>query len=295
MSMSFRALSCACLLTLLFSPLCVAQGFTDIRAEVLYNDNLSRSEHASDMREDTSISFAAVAGYHLQPGDYTGLTITGTLGRTQYRRHTGLSNTEANLGLQLARKFGLGDRAPSLTLELETGRNEFNLGIRDAWNYRAGLSLHKRLSDRVNLNGGLRYEKRDGDHDLPRPLPVRPRPGNSWDVSTRSLFVGGEYELDANYWLSGNYAFQDGEVTSTALSYPRIFEAATAITLDPQFGPLTVAYRLPARTHIVTLELNRAVLQAGTLYAGFEYQITQGSKSIDYDVALLRCGFLYSF
>src|SRR5262245_48964054 len=103
-----------------------AQSFADVQAEVLYHDNLTRSERAIDAREDRALSATASAGTRLQPGTYTGLTFTGTLNRTQYRRYTGLSSWEAGLGLTLSHKFGIGDRQPALSAELGLARNEYN-------------------------------------------------------------------------------------------------------------------------------------------------------------------------
>lgn len=273
----------------------LAQSFVDVQAELLYHDNVTRSERAIDAREDSALSATVTAGTRLQAGDYTGLTFAGSVNRTQFRRYTGLSSWEAGLGFTAAHKFGIGDRQPTLNFELGLARNEYNLPVRDAWIYRAGLGLQKRLTDTLNLRGGIRYEKRDGDHDVPRVIPVLPRPGNSWDLSSRNAFVAAEQELGAATWISATYQFQDGDLVSTSTSYPKIFNTATAITLDPLFGSLTVAYRIPARTHVFALDLNRAVLESSTLYLGYEYQKTYGRNGIDYDSAVLRSGFIVSF
>jgi hypothetical protein len=272
-----------------------AQAFADIQAELLHNDNLTRSERAIDVKEDSAAALTATGGIRLRPGTYTGLTLSGTLNRTQFRRYTGLSSWEAGLAANLSHKFGIGDLAPTLSVELGVARNEYNRGLRDAWIYRADLRLQKRLTDTLNLSGGLRYEERDGDHDVPRVIPVAPRPGNSWDVRSHGFFLNAEQDLGAATWLSASYQHQQGDVVSTATSYPKIFDTATAITLDPLYGPATVAYRIPAHTHMLTLDLNRAVFESSTLYAGLEYQQTHGRNGIDYDVGLLRCGFIHSF
>lgn len=272
-----------------------AQAFADVQAELFYHDNLTRSERAIDAREDTALYATVTAGTRVQTGDYTAATFTGTLNRTQYRRYTGLSSWEAGAGLALSHKFGIGDRQPTLSVDLGLARNEFNLPVRDTWIYRAGLGLQKRLTDTLNLRAGLRYEKRDADHDVPRVIPTFPRPGNSWDLSSRNVFVSAEQDLGAATWLSASYQFQDGSVVSTATPYPKIFNTATAITLDPLFGTSTVAYRIPARTHIFAVDLNRAVFASGTLYLGFEYQQTLGRNGIDYDSSVVRSGFIHSF
>lgn len=279
----------------LCSPLCEAQWFADLGVESSYVDNLTRSEHSSDAREDSTLALTARRGLHVQPGDFTGLTLTGTLTGTRFSHYTGLNNFDAGLSATLAHKFGIGERQPTLSAEFGIARNEYNLGIRDAWLYRVGVSVQKRLTDTFNLSGGLRYEKRDGDHDQPRNIPLAPRSGAPWDTSSRTLFISGELDLNETWWASATYQLQDGDVVSTAVSYPKIFNAATAITLDPLFGPLAVAYRIPALTHSIALDLNRAVFSSGTLYLGVEFQDTRGRNGIDYYSSLLRGGFIHSF
>jgi hypothetical protein len=272
-----------------------AQSFADVRTELVHNDNVTRSERDSDAREDTALALTASAGVHIQPGDYTGLTFTGAVNRTQYRRYSGLSSYEAGFGVDVSHKFGLGDRRPLLNIDVGVARNEYNIGVRDAWVYRAGIGLRKRVTDVLSLSSGLRYEKRDGDHDVPRNIPAMPRSGSSWDIAARVFFVTAELDIGAATWASATYQVQGGDVVSTALSYPKIFDTATAITLDPLFGAATVAYRIPAVTHTVALDLNRAVFDTSTLYVGAELQDTRGKNGIDYDVSLFRAGFIHSF
>ena len=84
-------------------------------------------------------------------------------------------------------------------------------------------------------------------------------------------------------------------MVSTARPYPKVFNTATAITLDPLFGPLAAAYRIPALTNSLALDLNRALFSSSTLYLGLEFQDTRGKDGIDYDTGLIRCGFIHSF
>jgi hypothetical protein len=284
-----------CLLLSLLPGSVQAQAFADVQAELVHNDNLTRAERDVDVKTDSAAAVTVIGGIRLQPGTYTGLTFTGTLNRTQFRRYTGLSSWEAGLYANLSHKFGIGDRAPTLSLEIGAARNEYNRGLRDAWVYRADLRLQKRLTSTFNLSGGLRYEERDGDHNVPRVIPIAPRPGNSWDVRSHGFFLSAEQDLGAATWVSAMYQLQDGDVVSTSAAYLKIFNTATAITLDPLYGAAAVAYRIPAHTHVFALDLNRAVFDSSTLYLGFEYQQTHGRNGIDYDVGLVRSGFIHSF
>ena len=40
----------------------------DVQAELLYSDNVTRSEYERDARDDSALALTATAGVHLQPG-----------------------------------------------------------------------------------------------------------------------------------------------------------------------------------------------------------------------------------
>lgn len=285
------------------SSLAQAQGFGDVLLETLHNDNVSRSEQPAEKREDSVVAAALRTGLHLQPGIFTGVDLRAGLSKTLHRRYQGLDGLELTVGLSLTRKFGVGGNMPTLSVEAGFGRQLFDMDLRDAWFHRLGLRGSKRFSDRLNLTLQFGYEQQDGDHDAPR-IPVappgggpapRPKPGNPWSLDLAFLALQGEYDLNELSWLGANWRYQHGDIVSSSRTYPRIVAAATAITDDPAFGPGVIAYRLPADTHTLSLDYNRAVLDAGTAYVGIEYQDTRAASAIEYRVHVIRAGFVYSF
>jgi len=284
------------------SQLLQAQAFTDVLLETQLNNNVSRSELPAEIREDETVTATVNSGLHRQPGTYTGLDLRAGLSRTLHRRYSGLSFHDLTAGASLTRKFGIGTEAPSLALDADIGRKLFNLDLRDAWYYRIGLRGSKRFADRMNLVLQLGYEKQDGDHNKPKILDTPPGgdappviPGNPWSLDLFFLSLQSEYDLGERAWLSAGYRFQHGDVVSSTRSYPRVVAGATAITLDPVFGPGVIAYRLPADTHTVTLDYNRAVLGAGTFYLGIEQQDARATNGVAYKAQLFRAGFIYGF
>lgn len=262
-------LPCLLLASLLWSPVGRAQWFADTAAETLYTSNLSRAERASNAREDLGLSVAARAGYHFQPAIYTGLTVNARLSRTAFNSYSGLDNAEVAAGMTLSHKFGLGDKAPSVSVDLQAGRSEYQNDIRDTWLYSTGLAVSKRLTDGVLLTASLRHERRDGDHNQPRPqIPGMPppKPGDAWRYDVSSISLQGELDLNESSWLTAGYSFQKGDIVSSSPKYARIIAAAVAITSDPVYGPGIIAYRIPALTPSLSIDINRAVLDSGTLY-----------------------------
>ena len=298
MNPTFSWLRYLLLTSLLWSPAARAQWFADSAAETLYTSNLSRSERASDAQEDLALSMAARAGYHFQPATYTGLTVNARLSRTAFHSWSGLDNTEVAAGTTLSHKFGLGDRAPSVSVALQTGRGKYQNDIRDTWLHSAGLAFSKRLTDGFLLTATLRHERRDGDHNQPRPrLPGMPppKPGNTWNYDVSSVSLQGELDLNENAWLTAGYSFQKGDIVSSSRTYPSIVAAAVAITDDPVYGPGVIAYRIPALAQSLSIDINRAVLDSATLYLGAELQHTRNSSGIRYRVDIVRAGLIYAF
>jgi hypothetical protein len=291
------------LLLAMWSPGGYAQWFADVAGETLYTDNLSRSRHDNHAREDLSVNLAARGGYHLQPAIYTGLTLTGTASHTRYDTYSGLDSLEATLGASVDHKFGIGDRVPVLSLATSINRSTYDVDVRDAWIHSVGVSLFKRLTETFSLTATLNHEYRDADHDKPRtPMPPAgggaapaAKPGNPWRFDTLSFSLQGELDLDELTWLSGGYSIHKGDVVSSSPSFADIVQAANAITDDPAFGPAIIAYRIPAYTRSLSLAWNRAVLQSGTLYLGFDYQKSSNSSGINYDVSIVRAGYIHGF
>lgn len=274
-----------------------AQWYADSALELNANDNVSRAENSIDMREDQSLNGGFDGGYNLQVAEYTAVSFLGSLHRTQYERYSGLSNTAVNVAIAVKHKFGLGDTVPELVMNVGTGRDSFNNDNRDASHYTATFSLNKRFTQRLSLRAGLGWTERDGDYNVPRiganGRPVRP--GNPWDLNYWHASFGGELELGPTSWLSANYQLQDGDIVSSGTPYAKIFAVTTALTRDPMFGSSAVAYRIPARTGSLSVDLNHAVRETGTVFLGVEYQDTQGENDVDYGVGVVRAGLLYSF
>lgn len=290
---TLRKLTCASLLACL-PALAFAQWFTDAGIEVLVNDNLSRS--AWNGAEDTGLSASASSGYYWQSGDYTGISLLGSVQKTVWESWSGMNELNAGIGMGLRHKFGIGETVPVLNLQLGFNQHNYNSSIRDADVYSAGISLSKRFTPALQLTLGASHERSDGDHEqgLPTSGMWPAKSGKVWDYSAWTLSLQGELDLNEVSWLNAALQYRNGDVVSTGISYTGN-AASLASTYDPAFGPHAVAYRLDARTHIYTLDYNRALWRSSTWYAGAEYQTSRTSSGIDYKVGIMRTGFIHGF
>lgn len=282
------------------SPRLLAQGFADAGAEVRHNDNLGR--FVRDGASDAGLVASLVVGYHWQPGLYTSFTLTGALRKTLWQQYSGMNNLAASAGVELSHKFGLGELRPVVRAGASTERQDFANELRDATLTTLHIGAGKRITQQLSLDLELTHERSDGDLDAPLPgatMPWRPmtppRSGKVWDFSVNAIRIGAEYELGARAWLGASFQFRDGPVVATAAMYSQPNPAALASTYDPVFGPRAVAYQLDARTRVFSIDYNLAVLRRATLYAGFESQHSSASSGLDYEVRLLRAGFIHGF
>ncbi len=282
------ALACAC---------AGAEGLGGISAEVLYNDNLSRSPYEASVAGDKSLELGLWQGLHIQLADYTALHLQGTLSHQQFNHLTGLSNTRVGGSAELSHKFGLGAEVPVLSFTTYIERSHYHDNHRDQSLYRESLALRQRIAEQWQWSVTASHEWQDGDYGQysPYPPPAPPLPGNVWDLHAWQLSLNIEKDLGASSWLSSTIAWRDGDIVASTPQYPKILEASTAIAFDPVFGPGIVAYRMSATTRTVSLDWNHSVGENSTLYVGVERQWSHGYENLGYQTAIIRTGFLHNF
>jgi hypothetical protein len=282
------------------SPLLQAQSFADAGGELLHNDNLGR--FIKDGVSDTGVTAALTAGYHWQPWLYTSINATGTLRKTVWERYSGMNSLAASAGLDLSHKFGIGELRPVLRTGVQVERQSFGNDLRDTTLTTSFLGVSKRLTSQLSIDLRLTHERSDGDHNTPLPAmampewpPKPPKSGKAWDFSVNALRISAEYELGPSAWLGTAFQFRDGPVVATAAVYSQPNPSALASTYDPVFGPHAVAYQLDARTRVFSIDYNHALFERATAYAGYEFQYSTASSGLDYQVRLLRVGFIHGF
>lgn len=277
-----------------------AQSFVDVGVEALQNDNPGRFIRNSS--SDSGLAVSLAGGYHWQPWIYTSLTLSGSLRKSLWQRYSGLNSLDVAAAAELAHKFGIGELRPVLTAGMQLEQRNFSNDVRDAMLDTYWLGLSRRLTGRLSLDLRFTHERSNGDQQAPLPLMMFPgqaaRPAKSgkvWDFSVNALRIAAEYELGPSAWLGSAFQFRNGPVVATAAAYTQPNPAAVASTYDPVFGPHAVAYRLDAHTRVYSIDYNRALSAHATAYAGFEYQDSTASSGVDYEVQLLRIGFIHGF
>lgn len=287
-------------LVCLASPCLRAQSFADAGIEALHNDNLGRS--IRNGASDSGLAASLAGGYHWQPWLFTSLTLSGTLRKSLWQRYSGMNSLDLAASAELSHKFGIGELQPALKAGVQLGHLDFGNDVRDATLTTYWLGVAKRMGERLSLDLRITHENSNGDQNVPLPALAVPgqamkpaKSGTVWDFSVNALRIAAEYELGASAWLGTSFQFRDGPVVATAAVYSMPNPAALASTYDPVFGPHAVAYQLDARSRVFSIDVNRALARNTTAYAGFEFQHSTASSGVDYEVQLLRAGFIQGF
>jgi hypothetical protein len=270
-----------------------AAWIDEVGIELRYDDNITRAQLDWDIKRDTALVISAAKGTRYQLTDNSKVSLTATLSGAAYRRYDGLDNLNAGLALAYRWKPGLGPYVPEVHVLATAARLEFRDAARDGWLYGGEFGITKRLSDRAGLQMVYQVEQRRSDNVAQRLVPTIA--ANVFDLNSRSLRLGADYALSADYVLAGAYTIRDGDIVSTTLRNMPIFLASSAIAMDPVFGPDRVAYTMKALTRGLSLGVSRLIGGQTSLTLGYEHLNSRADGGISYRANQVRAVYLHQY
>lgn len=265
----------------------------EVGIELRHDDNITRAQLDRDIKRDTALVVSAASATRYQLTDNSKVSLTAALSGAAYRRYDGLDNLNAGLALAYHWKPGLGPYVPEVRVSATATRLEFRDAARDGWLYGAEVGITKRLSDRAGLQMVYQVEQRRSDNVGPRLVPTIA--ANVFDLDSRSVRIGGNYSLSADYVLAGAYTLRDGDIVSTTLRNLPIFLASSAIAMDPVFGPDPVAYTMQALTRGLSLGVSRLIGAQASFTLGYEHLNSRANGGISYRANLVRAVYLHQY
>lgn len=275
--------ACAVLLLLLTGSSRV-QGdwIRDFRGEFSYNDNLSNSNRSADQRDDFSWSGQAHFGRFDELIDGLRLTMTADLDAEAFGNYEDFNHLILGSTASLRYRFGLGAMAPFVRVEASGGYANFEQNLRDGGRYRAGLTVGKRLTERLAFDASYFFEDIGGRIRL-------------FDQCSNTFALSASFDLTRTTRLTAGYEFRAGEVISYAVPpRPDIVALANARRSVDTFGRPYVAYNLDAATHGLQIGVSQALTQSVSLNARYEWQHTSRAQ-LDYYNNILRISIHAAF
>lgn len=245
-----------------------AQGgdwIRDFRGEVSHDDNLSNSNRAADARDDFSFAGRASVGRFGELTDDLRLTVTADLEARAFARYDDFNSLTIGSTAALRYRCGLGAMAPFVRLEAGGSYAAFEQSLQSGGRFRTGITLGKRVSERVALEASYFYDDIGGEIRV-------------FDRFSHAFALHGALDLTERTRLNTGYELRSGEVVSYAMPpRPDIVALANDRRMVDTFGTPYVAYNLDAVTHTLSLGVSQALAHSLSVNVRYEWQYTTRS------------------
>jgi hypothetical protein len=261
-------------------PFCaLAEPFYGADVRYAYDDNLTFASNAPDRRADSLLTAGGHVGQVFVPARDDTVSVSAGVHATGYARFTLLDATSLDAGVTWRRKLGLGYAAPWISLRANASHDDYRDDIRDSERFDIALVAGKRISERLDVSGGIWHDRR-----LPRnSAPVVPGiSGALYDVVGDSAFVRAGYAPTQNLLVDAALRVRRGDVVATTPEGPSIFLASNAIAEDPAFGPDRYGYRLRGTTTSASIAMSYALDGRSALNVEYTYGWTRAVAGLDY-------------
>lgn len=264
-----------------------ANTFGDIDIGIINDDNLTRSDYASDKKAGTAIEFFADYGKFYDLNNNWSATASVF---TQYTNHIDFDKlTTFGLGVSgsVRKKLGLGAYSSSLQSVVSITANNMSDSKRDNKTLDLSIGWDKRLNDTWELSAGVSIDNSDATNKV-------------FDTSGTTVYFSSDYTISEKLLLSLGLSERKGDIISvTSTSNPNYTKinlaSGTNNINDKAFGSGLTAYRVNATTFILKASLSYALNDVSSINAGYEYQNSSLAYGIDYINNIIQANYIHSF
>jgi hypothetical protein len=241
-----------------------AEWRLDAETGVVYDSNLSKSDRESDEEADVAWETNVRLAQGLQLTRDLRANIAADLRGNVQGKYDAFNEIGAGVLANLRYRFGLGRTAPWILLENRFGYDRFHETERSGWDeqidFRGGIAV----TERVALEAGYAFEN----------FAV---PDNFFDVQSHRADFRVIADITSSLQIALGYIYREGDVISYAVP-PRPEIAAIAVEREEvtTFGtnPLYTAYKLPGRTHSLSVSVAYVLTKHASVQVGYEYAVT---------------------
>jgi hypothetical protein len=272
-----RAAASVLFVLFLPSPL-VAQDSLDLRMEasITADDNVTRSRGA-DKLGDTIYAVNVGKTWWFPATERTRWKVVGTGGVEAFQRYSGLSRAFVGVEGEWQYRPTGQFSAPTFGLFARAFVDSYQSDLRDGFRASVGARVLQPITDKLEIFGALTHNVGDATSDVFDNKEVSARLNLDYAVSPAgTLYAGGEYRR--------------GQIVSVASSNPAPGKVEVQAADDVFRDPDRTAYRVKAKTGIVTLGYShqldtdqaldlslRAVRSSLTYASGVRYYATQAT------------------
>lgn len=259
-----------------------AEPFSDIKASISYNDNLSYGNYGYDVLDDTITSLSYSRGYPQPAGEFGILSYMLGAGVDVYANYGDLNTVGVEGGAFYKSKLGIGPTVPWYQVGGTLGYQAVSDGRRDAMLLKLSANLGKRFSEEASAKLMLGYSQKSADN-------------KTFDGSMLSLGLGGDYLLNDDWLLFASFTRYSGEVVATTTPNAYIIQQSDAITADKAYGQGRFAYRLDGETDAFELGANYYLSDNSSLELVYSQRDTSVGYYTSYSSNIYTLNYLYSY
>lgn len=256
-----------------------AEWFTGAEIRGLYDDNVNLAANKQDRKGDASLLSSVSFGHYDQLAGSTLFTVSAEAKYSDFARFGGLDNLESGLTASLKYKRGLGSYAPWIRIFGSAKYADFRENIRDTDSVRTGLSLGKRIYERIFTQLGYEYEEGKARN-------------SRFDTRTSVVSARLDYLLteSAQAWIV--YALSSGMYV-IYVPVSRAPNVPGAVVVDTFQDPAN-AFRVHATAQVLSLGASKALASRWSANIGADFINIYG-RGRDYPDSLYKAGIVYSY
>lgn len=241
-----------------------------VDAGYMYDRNVSRGRDSGEKRSDQSYTLELNKGWIFPLTEHMRAILALAGGGEKFHDWEGLSRLYGTLRGELQYRTSGSFGAPTYSLFARATGEQFESYLRDGYRTAYGISVLKPVSDRITLFAALTHNERD---------------------ATSAVFTGHDnsFRFNIDYsatatgtvYLTGEY--RRGDAVSSGLPSLQSLDIAKVFARDDAFNDQLFAYRIDAKTALVTLGYNMPFGRRDALDFSFRHvQSTSTESSIVY-------------
>ncbi len=273
-------------------PACALSSWLlDAEAGWMHDSNLPRAQLPSDVKGGSALSVSLSGGYFFALDERNGVTLSADARAMRHLQYSGLDLDSLGGTVGLKHKLGLGPFVPWVSATFSGAREHYRTAVRDSDRYVLTLAVGRRFTDRLEGSLGAAVDRRYARH----PVASGRLPGDTFELSGRSLFARGSYALAERVDLTLAYSVRSGDVVSSTRRNFQIFRASAAISPDPAFGPDYFAYRIKGVTRAPAIGVQWALAEYSSLQVVYSRELTHATGGLNYYSTVFNVSFLNKF
>lgn len=233
------------------------------------------------------------AGRAYQLGDYSRAYLTAEWNGESHEHYSGLNQFSSGGKAVLTHKFGLGQQAPLLRLELADAEIFSASHLRSGNQLLAGLSVSSWCNDYLYSSVAYRFDlRRESSTGQPTEL----KPNNVFNMQGHTVEVGSSLVIFEHMQLTTGYSHRFGDVSSNNSPYSlsaRSLSGVAAIAWDDAFPGWT--YRSYGNTNVYNLGVSYGLL-GGHAATALNYSYTDtDTVGLNYTSHQIQFSLHYSY